>query len=57
MTVYADGTQHRVFRHVRDVTEVLADLMERKDVYGEVFNIGGSDEVSIAELAELEGPG
>jgi UDP-glucose 4-epimerase len=27
--------------------------MEREDVYGEVFNIGGSDEVSIAELAEL----
>jgi UDP-glucose 4-epimerase len=53
LTVYGDGTQRRVFCHVGDVTQVLADLMEREDVYGEVFNIGGSDEVSIAELAEL----
>ena len=52
LTVYGDGTQRRVFCHVRDVTRVLADLMECEDVYGEVFNIGGSEEVSIAELAE-----
>jgi UDP-glucose 4-epimerase len=52
LTVYGDGTQRRVFCHVRDVTRVLADLMEREDVYGEVFNIGGSEEVSIVELAE-----
>ena len=53
LTVYGDGTQRRVFCHVRDVTQVLAELMERDDVYGEVFNIGGSEEVSIAELAEV----
>jgi UDP-glucose 4-epimerase len=53
LTVYGDGTQRRVFCHVRDVTQVLADLMERDDVYGEVFNIGGQEEVSISELAEL----
>jgi UDP-glucose 4-epimerase len=52
LTVYGDGTQRRVFCHVRDVTRVLADLMEREDVYGEVFNIGGTEEVSIVELAE-----
>jgi len=52
LTVYGDGTQRRVFCHVRDVTRVLADLMECEGVYGEVFNIGGSEEVSIAELAE-----
>ncbi len=53
LTVYGDGTQRRVFCHVRDVTHVLADLMERDDVYGEVFNVGGQEEVSITELAEL----
>ncbi len=53
LTVYGDGTQRRVFCHVGDVTQVLADLMERDDVYGEVFNIGGNEEVSIGELAEL----
>src|SRR5205807_4130885 len=53
LTVYGDGMQRRVFCHVRDVSQVLVDLMERDDVHGEVFNIGGSEEVSIGELAEL----
>jgi UDP-glucose 4-epimerase len=53
LTVYGDGTQRRVFCHVRDVTQVLADLMERDDVYGEVFNIGGQEEMTINGLAEL----
>jgi UDP-glucose 4-epimerase len=53
LTVFGDGTQQRVFCHVRDVTRLLADLMERDDVYGEVFNIGGNEEVTISELATL----
>jgi UDP-glucose 4-epimerase len=31
----------------------LGDLMERDDVYGEVFNIGSQHEVRIMELAEM----
>jgi UDP-glucose 4-epimerase len=52
LTVYGDGAQRRCFCHVRDVVRALADLMQRDDVYGEVFNIGSNEEVSIHELAD-----
>ena len=29
----------------------LADLMERDDLYGQVFNIGSQEEVTISDLA------
>ena len=52
ITVYGDGTQRRCFAHVQDVVRALIGLMERDDVYGEIFNIGSREEVTISELAE-----
>jgi UDP-glucose 4-epimerase len=52
ITVYGDGTQQRVFCHVHDVVGALAGLMQRDDVYGEVFNVGGEQEISMLELAQ-----
>jgi len=52
ITVYGDGTQRRCFAHVDDVVLALIGLMERDDVYGEIFNIGSAEEVTIGELAE-----
>ena len=52
ITVYGDGSQQRCFCHVADVVRGIADLMERDDVYGEVFNIGSEDEVAIIDLAK-----
>jgi UDP-glucose 4-epimerase len=52
ITVYGDGTQRRCFCHVGDVVRALADLMQRDDVYGEVFNIGSNSEIEIRELAQ-----
>jgi len=52
ITVYGNGQQQRCFCHVKDVVRALADLMERDDVYGEVFNIGATSETTIMELAE-----
>jgi UDP-glucose 4-epimerase len=51
ITVYGDGTQQRCFCHVTDVVRALCDLMVRDDVYGEVFNIGSTEEISILDLA------
>jgi UDP-glucose 4-epimerase len=51
ITVYGDGTQQRCFCHVGDVVRALADLMTREDAYGEVFNIGSDEEISILDLA------
>jgi UDP-glucose 4-epimerase len=52
LTVFGDGTQSRCFCHVHDVVRALADLMEREDLYGEIFNIGTQAEITITGLAE-----
>lgn len=51
ISVYGSGEQRRCFCHVRDVVCALAELAAREDLYGEVFNIGATEEVSILELA------
>lgn len=52
VTVFGDGKQRRCFCHVHDVVRALADVMQREDVYGEVFNIGSDSEIEIRELAQ-----
>jgi UDP-glucose 4-epimerase len=52
ITVYGDGTQTRTFTHVTDVAKVLVTLLDVPEAIGEVINIGGTEEVSILELAE-----
>jgi UDP-glucose 4-epimerase len=52
LTVFGDGTQSRCFCHVQDVVRALAELMEREDLYGEIFNIGTESEITISDLAE-----
>jgi UDP-glucose 4-epimerase len=51
ITVFGTGEQRRCFCHVTDVVRALGDLSERQGLYGEVFNIGSTEEVSILELA------
>ena len=53
ITVYGDGTQQRSFTWVGDVVEALIVLIQHPDAYGEVFNIGHTDEISIHELAVM----
>ena len=52
LTVHGDGTQRRCFVHVADVVRALADLMESGTHYGEVFNVGSQEEITMGELAE-----
>ncbi len=52
ITVYGDGTQTRTFTHVSDVVEALMGMMACEQAFGEVFNIGGIEEITILELAE-----
>ncbi len=51
ITVFGDGTQSRSFTYVGDVVEGLVRLLAEPRAVGEVFNIGNTGEVSIAELA------
>ncbi len=52
LTVYGDGTQTRTFTYVKDVVQALTKLMEKDDAAGEVFNIGGIEEISMLNLAK-----
>lgn len=51
LTVYGDGTQTRTFTYVKDVVTALLSLMECETAVGEVFNVGGTGEISILDLA------
>jgi UDP-glucose 4-epimerase len=59
--VHGDGTQSRCFGHVLDVVEGLSKLLDSKQCFGQVINLGNSEEVSIKQLAdraiELTGSG
>jgi UDP-glucose 4-epimerase len=52
LTVYGDGAQTRTFTYVKDVVWALIKLMENDNAFGEVFNIGGTEEISILDLAK-----
>lgn len=52
LTVYGDGKQTRCFGYVGDIVGALMSLMDHEDAVGQVFNIGSTEEVSIAQLAE-----
>jgi UDP-glucose 4-epimerase len=51
LTVFGDGTQTRCFCHVTDVVDALIRLLEEPSAIGDVFNVGSSEEISIAALA------
>lgn len=52
LTIYGDGTQSRVFCHVDDAVQAIATIAVTDATIGEVFNVGGSGEITIKALAE-----
>jgi len=56
LTIVGDGSQKRDFVHVKDVAaaNILAATTDIPDeYYGQVFNIGSSNSVSVQEIADL----
>jgi UDP-glucose 4-epimerase len=53
LKVFGDGAQSRCFCLVHDVVEALVRLQNCQSARGEIFNIGGTEEISILELAQL----
>ncbi len=51
LTVYGDGLQTRTFTGVKDVVQAFMGLVEKEEAFGQVFNIGGTEEISILDLA------
>ena len=52
LTIFGEGTQTRCFCHVSDVVGGLVALSEHPEAFGKVFNLGGTEEISIGDLAE-----
>ncbi len=52
ITVYGDGSQTRTFTFVGDVAPAIVRLLFEPRAEGQIFNIGGEQEVSILELAQ-----
>jgi UDP-glucose 4-epimerase len=50
--IYGDGTQSRVFCHVQDAIEALLELVATDKTINEVYNVGGTGEITIKRLAE-----
>jgi UDP-glucose 4-epimerase len=51
ISIYGDGTQSRVFCHVYDAVEALLALVGTDETINEVYNVGGTGEITIKELA------
>ena len=52
ISIYGDGTQSRVFCHVDDAIEALLTLVATDKTINEVYNVGGTGEITIKELAD-----
>ncbi|MBA2423893.1 MAG: NAD-dependent epimerase/dehydratase family protein [Actinobacteria bacterium] len=51
LEVHGDGMQTRSFCHVSDTIRAVYDLMDDREISGEIFNIGSAERVSILDLA------
>ena len=52
ISIYGDGTQSRVFCHVKDAIQALLALVGTDKTINEVYNVGGTGEITIKELAD-----
>ena len=53
LKVFGDGAQSLCFCLVHDAVEALVRLQNCEAARGEIFNVGGTEEISIFELAKL----
>ena len=52
LEIHGDGTQTRSFCHVADSIRALAGLMDATSLTGDIFNVGSTYRITIAELAD-----
>jgi UDP-glucose 4-epimerase len=53
LRVFGDGRQTRCFCHVADAVEAMVRLQRCREAFGQIINVGGTEEISIGELAKL----
>jgi len=52
LMVHDDGQQTRCFAHVSDVVYAVTQLMQKRECYGQIYNIGSDTPVSILDVAK-----
>jgi UDP-glucose 4-epimerase len=52
IVIYDDGSQSRVFCHVEDAVRAVLSLTDTDSTIGDYFNVGGTGEATIKQLAE-----
>ena len=52
LLVHGDGRQTRTFLHVLDAVDAVVQLADHPATGGQVFNVGGEEEIAIHTLAE-----
>jgi len=52
IAIYDDGSQSRVFCHVDDAIRAVITLADTDSTIGDYFNVGGTGETTIKQLAE-----
>lgn len=53
LTIFGDGNQTRAFSYIDDVAIPIANCVDIKEAYNEVFNIGADKPYSINQLIEV----
>ena len=53
LTIFGDGKQTRAFSYIGDVVPVIANSINVKEAYNEVFNIGAEKPYTVNYLAEV----
>ncbi len=51
MTLFGDGSQVRAFSYIGDVAPVIAEAIETRQAYNQVFNIGADQPRTVSDLA------
>jgi UDP-glucose 4-epimerase len=51
LEVFGDGKQSRCFAYVKDVIDGMTALANDNSAYGDVYNVGSDQEISIGDLA------
>ena len=52
LSVFGDGLQTRAFSYIGDLAPYIANCVNVKEAYNEIFNIGADKEYTVLELAE-----
>jgi len=53
ITIYGDGSQSRSFTYVSDTVDGIVRALEKPRARGEIINVGGTESITILELAEF----